>query len=299
MLQPLQPGATIGVIAPAFKSFTKPDLDRLTAILNEAGYNVIYGKSVNAEYGYLAGDDNLRANDVMEMFKNPEIAAILCIKGGYGAMRILDKLDYEIIKQNPKMVIGYSDITALQNAIYAKTSNVSIHGLVGISLLSKTIDDNSKEYFFKLLKGQELPSKPDKIDCEGVLIGGNLSLVSSLIGTPYMSDFKGKILMLEDVGEEPYAVDRMLTQLRLAGVFDQINGLILGHYTDCNPSESKKDCQTVEEVLDDFVKDIKVPVIRHYPFGHSYPFLSLPIGAYVYLDVRKNMVWWDQKTIFK
>ena len=154
MLQPLQPGATIGVIAPAFKSFTKPDLDRLTAILNEAGYNVIYGKSVNAEYGYLAGDDNLRANDVMKMFKNPEIAAILCIKGGYGAMRILDKLDYEIIKQNPKMVIGYSDITALQNAIYAKTSNVSIHGLVGISLLSKTIDDNSKEYFFNLLKGR-------------------------------------------------------------------------------------------------------------------------------------------------
>jgi muramoyltetrapeptide carboxypeptidase len=91
----------------------------------------------------------------------------------------------------------------------------------------------------------------------------------------------------------------MLTQLRLAGVFDQISGLILGHYTDCNPSESKKDCQTVEEVLDDFVKDIKVPVIRHYPFGHSYPFLSLPIGAYVYLDVCKNMVWWDQTTIFK
>ncbi|MFA7366833.1 MAG: LD-carboxypeptidase [Bacilli bacterium] len=293
----LKPGDTIGFLIPSSK-FNMDDsrIKNLEKYLNDFGLKIKYGKTCSSSYGYLAGTDQERISDIEEMFSDPNISAIVCMKGGYGAGRIVDKIDYEIIKNNPKLFIGFSDITIFLNCIYQKTSIPTIHGLVGIFLGHPNIDSFSvndfKTLLFENTKGRILKNPNDNCKTlvggvsEGVLVGGNIMLVTNLIGSDYDIDMTDKILFLEEVNEKPYSIDRMLCQLRLSKRFEQLKGIIFGHFTNCTNEEGF----TTDEVIEQYCQDLKIPVITHFASGHEFPFINLPIGVKVRLDAdNKNI----------
>lgn len=300
----LQRGDTVAVIAPA-NSLTRYDIERFEsgiAALEEQGLKVIYREDIRERvYGALAGKDHVRAEEFMQMITNPDVKAIFTIAGGYGSMRILNHIDWDAVKQNPKIFAGFSDNTALHFAINKKTGLPSIHSTGIIFLWGNT---DNRPYAFRHLQALIL-SDPDKnIDlkdwgackknsvhpievqtfragtAEGTLIGGNLSLVSSLIGTPYEPDWNDKILFLEEVGEPLYKVDRMLMQLKLAGTLEKINGLILGRFIRIEAYDEKPD-YTLHVVFNDIMGEYDYPVIYDFPAGHIADNLPLPIGTRV------------------
>lgn len=292
----LQPGGTIGIIAPA--SPTDPvEQEMALGILTDFGYRVKLGRSLCKRYGYLAGRDEIRAKDINEMFADPEVDAVFCMRGGYGTPRILDRIDYEIIKENPKIFVGYSDITALHVAIYKKTGLVTFHGPM-VFELAKRFDALSWSTLFGNL------TNPDPVggyisslgncqytivkgEAEGKLIGGNLSLLAALIGTPYEVDTKDKILFIEEVEEEPYRIDRMLTQLRLAGKLQQAKGIIITECTNCEAADEEKSL-TVKQVLEDILKPLGIPAYYGLKVGHTAVNLTLPIGVHVKMNAEKR-----------
>ena len=228
----LKPGDTIGLVAPG-SFITENELKESVQNLEELGFKVAYSKNILARSGYLGGTDKQRADDVNNMFERKDINGIFCARGGYGCARILPILDYGKIEKNPKVIIGYSDITALLYGIYSQTGLVCYHGPVGISTFNEFSVYNMENVLMQPSASFAMISKPDKEDDElykiypirsgiakGELVGGNLSIVVSLIGTKYDIDTTGKIVFLEDVGEEPYRIDRMLTQMIEAGKFD-------------------------------------------------------------------------------
>ncbi len=286
-------GDLIGLAAPG--SFISEDeLQQSIKNLEEMGFRVYYTKRILNRTGYLGGSDVDRADDLNEMFADKNISAIMCARGGYGCARILPLLDYDLIKKNPKIIIGYSDITSLLYGIYARTGLVGFHGPVGIS----TFNDYSKEYFEKVLMYPTnnvtfYNAKEDDSDnvykvktiksgkASGKLVGGNLSIVVSMIGTPYDIDTKDKIIFLEEIGEEPYRIDRMLTQLIQTGKFATANGIALGVFRRCEakPSDSGiTNSFTLEEVLFDRLSGLNIPVVYGMSFGHITNKITLPIG---------------------
>ena len=298
--KPLKKGDTIGLIGPSSPTpieRIKPTIDSL----KDLGFNVVVGESCYGTYGYLSGDDALRAKDINEMFKNKYIDGIWCIRGGYGTPRILDKLDYDTIRENPKVFIGYSDITALHIAINQKCNLVTYHGPMASTEVFYKLDDFTKDYLYKNIMRDEnigLIKNPEGIDietlvpgkCEGMITGGNLALISSLIGTPYEIDTVGKILFIEDIGEEPYRIDRMLTQLRLSGKLDDAVGFILGNFNDCEPEEREKSL-TLKDVFNDIILPLKKPTISNLMVGHCNPMITLPYGVKARLDADKKEVF--------
>lgn len=293
--RPLQKGDTIAFISPASKP---ADMNRIVLAktrFESFGYKVKLGSNLSKERGYLAGTDDERIEDITAMFGDPEVNAILCVRGGYGSGRLLDRLPYDLIKANPKIFCGYSDITAMHNAIYAKTGLVTFAGPMAAVDWYNTPDEYSAKVFFDLLAnphenytyqypaGHEVISKHGG-KASGKLFGGNLALVLSILGTPYLPDLDGCILYLEDVGEEPYRVDRMLNQLRLAGIFDKMSGLIIGQFTDCEVDHSVKKSITLDEVFSDYLTPIKKPVLFNFPHGHVTQNATLPHGVEVLLD---------------
>ncbi|SKA86537.1 muramoyltetrapeptide carboxypeptidase [Caloramator quimbayensis] len=285
MIKPdrLKKGDKIGVVAPASPVFEKDKIDMGVKMLKEQGFDVVLGDSCFKKYGFLAGNDYIRAKDINDFFKNDEIDAIICLRGGYGSIRILDMIDYETIKNNPKIFCGYSDITAFHLAIYKYTSLITFHGPMicdiaefdeftiksFIDCLSGNIND--KSYSLGILRGK------DK-DVEGRIFGGNLSLICSLIGTPYENNYENKILFIEDIGEEPYKVDRMLNHLRLRGVFENIKAIILGQFTDCSPKDEEKSL-SLNIVFEDFFSNIKVPVYYGLLAGHDKNKITIPLNT--------------------
>lgn len=226
MIKPkrLKLGDTIGVVAPASPT-TEEKLERVYRKLMQMGFNVVMGRSCFSKRGYLAGDDKTRAEDINKMFKNTEVDGIICLRGGYGSLRILDLLDYELIRTNPKVFVGYSDITALHIAINQISELVTFHGPMAANLIEDTCNFTLESLYNFILNEDFKPSIENLSRelvainggiAEGQIIGGNLSLIASTIGTPYEINTKGKILFIEEIGEEPYRIDRMLTQLRLS-----------------------------------------------------------------------------------
>lgn len=279
--QPLKPGDTIGVISPSSPLRDKP-LDIAIHFLREAGFNVKFGEHCNDENRFLAGTDVNRAKDVMAFFKDPDISAIIASRGGQGSQRLLPLLDYDTILNNPKILVGFSDTTALQLGLLKKTGLISYTGYtmtVPINpLLERTLFACLADEPFSVQGGEFV--HPGKI--KGELIGGNLSLLTSLMGTPYQPDFKERILLIEDVSVEPFNVDRMLSHLHLAGVFTQVSGVILGQFENCiskDPNEG-----TIDEVIDDWISYFKVPCIKNFPYSHGLGNCVLPIGSQVILD---------------
>ena len=288
----LKLGDTIGLVTPA-SPITESQLDKTVQNIEGLGFKVEFNrKRVLARNGYLAGSDLVRADEINLMFDNPDIDGIWCIRGGYGVARILDMLNYKVIRKNPKVLIGYSDITALHQAIYKKTGLVSFHGPVGAS----TFTDYTKKHvrniimnpqdIYKIEYSKENENKENDIFypytiaegiAEGELIGGNLTLLASLLGTNYDVDYDGKLVFLEDVGEKPYRIDRMLTQMLLAGKFKKVKGIILGVFYNCEANEGD-DSLTLKDMLIDRFQYLNVPVIYGMSFGHIDNQFTLPLG---------------------
>lgn len=302
MVKKLSKGDTIGLINPAFKN--PPEVfekyQKMIKYLEDEGYKLKFGKTFTLYDGYLAGTDEERVKDIEEMFLDKEVKAIICMRGGYGASRIVDKINYDIIKNNPKIFCGFSDVTVLLNSIYQKTNIPTLHGLVSLFLGGNSIDDFSYQDFKKALnesfKGRELQNPNDK--CQTLiggkvtahLVGGNLSLLATLCGSEYEVDFTDKIVLIEEVEEEPYQIDRYLSCLRLRGMLSKAKGFVFGYFTDCKPSEGRKDTQTYLDIIKDYVLELGKPTIYDFACGHSFPFVNLPIGLKVTLDADKKII---------
>lgn len=286
----LVPGDIIGMVAPASPSDPEK-VERAIKSMNRMGYRVKPGKSVYSSRGYFAGEDKLRADDINRMFADHEVSAVFCLRGGYGSQRILDMLDYELIGNNPKIFMGFSDITALLNAIYQECGLITFHGPMGGDFAGG-LGKHTKVALKKALesidpigevRNPEMPEVVSDGRAKGILVGGNLSVVVASLGTPYEIDTRDRILLLEDVGEEPYRIDRMLNQLRLAGKLEDAAGIVLGDWSNSEPKEPGKSL-SLEEVLLDVFSNIGKPVLKGYKIGHCKPNITVPIGAEASID---------------
>lgn len=293
----LRPGDLIGVVAPA--SPMKHDrLENGIRYLEQLGYKVKLGKFVYEEHGYLAGRDQERAADLNRMFRDRRVKAIFCIRGGYGTPRLLSQLDYDAIRAHPKIFVGYSDITALQFAMLRHAGLVTFSGPMVASEMGKGIDPFTEENFWRLLtrpeplgdlvrpaNGQYQVITPGKIS--GPLFGGCLSLVTCLIGTPHFPRHQASVFFMEEIGEAPYRIDRMLTQLREAGILQRLGGFVLGQMTDCVPTDNEPS-QTLDDLMNDFIKPLKIPALAGLDYGHVDVKYTLPFGVRVELNVRRD-----------
>ena len=298
MFKSITRGSTIGVVAPAWIAQQEP-LHKGISYLEKRGYKVKLGRYLDKKYGYFAGTDIERSADIQMMFADPEVSLIFCTRGGSGGLRLLDHLDFNIIGKNPKPLVGYSDVTTLQLALWKKCGLPSFSGPMVAVEMGKGIDPFTEKQFWGLLRNRRpeylYTFKNTTVEvfrngkATGTLLGGCLSLVSHLLGTPYSPDYSGAVLFLEDIGEKPYRIDRYLAHLKQAGVFDQINALILGDFIDCE-SEKNERSFTVSEIFHDYFNDALFPVVQNFPYGHGDIKMTMPIGVSATLDtVRKQI----------
>ncbi|MFJ8263513.1 LD-carboxypeptidase [Rummeliibacillus sp. NPDC094406] len=293
----LQPGDTIGIIAPSSPPNLK-SLEHSLDFLQKLGLNYKFGESLFQVNGYLAGSDDERLNDLHQMFADPSIAGIICACGGYGAARYTDRINFDLIAHNPKVFWGYSDITFLHTAIGRYSDFITFHGpMLGSDVGKDSFKEKSAKMFEQLFEPTVLQYdesfasiemfRPGQ--CQGELTGGNLSLLSNGIGTKYEVDTKGKILIIEDIDEEPYRVDCMLNQLRQAGKFDNVAGVIIADFSHAEPAKRKVSL-TLDEVFEHYFGKLSVPIVKDVKIGHCQPHFAVPLGANAFLDA-------DEKTI--
>ncbi|SIS70759.1 muramoyltetrapeptide carboxypeptidase [Belliella pelovolcani] len=291
-------GDTVGLISPSAATAERIQFMFAQEALEALGFKVKLGTNLKNRRGHLAGTDEERAADLNGMFADPEVKAIICIRGGSGAARILPLIDYELIKKNPKPILGYSDITALHNAIHAKTGLITFHGPNGtgswnnfnVAQFDQIFFDKSLPTFEnEISKGDDLVIKNNRTitmqsgTVAGKILGGNLTVLTALSGTPYLPDFKDAILFLEDIGEDPYKIDRMMSTLKLNGTLDQIKGFVFGQCTDCTPSGGYGSL-TLDDVLDDYILPLGIPAYKGAMIGHIPKQFIIPVGAQVRLD---------------
>lgn len=299
----LNKGDTIGIIAPSSpyrplcKESLNYELDNIKKTIENFGYKVKMGNTCYLSYkGYLAGTDEDRVKDIETMFEDKNIDAILCLKGGYGTPRILDKINYDIIKNNPKIFIGYSDITALHIAFNQICNLVTFHGIMAATV--SNWDEFTYNSFMDIVNSKEsleLKNPEDeelytlvKGSTNGIIIGGNLSLIASTIGTSYEIDVKDKILFIEEIGESIYKIDRMLTQLELSGKFNDCKGIIFGDFEDCN-KERVEDYDLYDLLLNK-IKKYNKPCVYNLQSGHCKPMISMPLGVNCELDATNKKI---------
>ncbi len=263
--------------------------------MQENGFKTRLFLSPKLKYGYLSGPDEVRARLLNRAFADQSVDAILCARGGYGSLRILDKIDYHAIRKNPKIFVGFSDITALHLAIYKKTGLCTFHGPMAADFGTPY----NRQYLVQILSSKR-PFGPVKFPkghkpkflrpgkASGPLLGGNLSLIAKLCGTPLMPSFKGAILFLEDIGEYPHRIDGYFAQLRLAGVFEQICGLILAEFTKSNVPKNSTFTLPLNTIFAEYFGRAPYPVALNFPFGHSRNKFTLPLGIRVTLDSQKQ-----------
>lgn len=287
----LKKGDTIGIISPSSPP-NKDQLKRSLTFLEELGLSYQMGQSVENEYGYLAGTDEERLADLHAMFADPNIAGIICAGGGYGAARYADKIDFQLITENPKVFWGYSDITFLHTGMNLYSDIVTFHGPMLASDVGKDkFSDLSRKMFQQLFEPMELHyteaitplTALSSGVARGELTGGNLSLMASGIGTRYEVDTKGKILLIEDIGEEPYRIDGMLNQLRQAGKLDDAVGFVIGDFKDAEPKK-REESLSLDEVLDHYIGGLGKPAVKGFKIGHCEPHFAVPLGAEAQLD---------------
>jgi muramoyltetrapeptide carboxypeptidase len=293
----LKSGDTIAITSPAGAVWDATQVETFRTILKGFGFNVVLGKTLAEKYGYFAGSDDLRAAELNGFFADKTIKGIFCMKGGWGCARILDKLDYVLIQKNPKVIIGFSDITALLLAITVKTGLVTFHGPVGNSgwnawtsgVFKSVVMDTEGLPLFSNPAGEEpfVTVTPGK--ASGELMGGNLTVLTSLMGSQYLPDWKNKILFLEEVKEEPYSIDRMLTQLKLCGVLDVISGFVFGKCAKCLAEEPQK-AFTFHEVILQHIKPLGIPAFYGAMIGHIEHKLTVPLGVLATLDATNGSI---------
>lgn len=294
--QRIKKGDTVGIIAPASPP-NKENLQRSFAFLEELGLKIKLGNHVYEEYGYLAGIDEKRLADLHEMFADPEVKAIICAGGGYGTGRIALQINYDLIKKNPKIFWGYSDITFLHTAIRQQTGLVTFHGPMLASDIGKEdVHPLSKECFKQLFEPvlvqytEEVSPLETLVDgsVTGEITGGNLTLIASTIGTQFEIDTKGKLLLIEDINEEPRSIDRMLNQLYMAGKLTDAAGFIIGDFHNCVPERELS--LTLEEVLEHYMLLANKPALKGFNIGHCSPHISIPLGGKAVLDTHSKQL---------
>jgi muramoyltetrapeptide carboxypeptidase len=293
----LRKGDTIGLVTPASPVADSARIERGVRYLETLGYRVEVGKNVGRVHGYLAGTDDERLDDLHGFFADKRIAAIIALRGGYGTPRLLDRLDYRMIGRHPKILAGFSDITGLQLAIWKRCGLVTFHGPMAAVEMTDAIDPFTEEMFWGVVStakkfGRVAFADSDRIATlspgrgEGTLIGGNLSLFVSMLGTRYAPSLAASVLFLEEIAEEPYRVDRMLTQLRNAGAFTKSRAILTGQFVDCVPSNPSKPSLSVDDVLADCARQAEQPFLSNLPFGHVPHKMTLPVGIHVRVDTR-------------
>lgn len=291
----LNKGDVIGFISPSSPVENPDKINRAVNYFEKCGYRVELSENLNKQCGYLAGTDEERIDDIHEMFRNKNIKAIMAVRGGYGASRLLRKLDYSLIKRNPKIFCGYSDITVLQNAIYNKTGLITFAGPMPAVDFWSEADSYTEEVFWDMLTEVRVPSVklPEgerlysltKGKTQGRIIGGNLSLFDSLPGTKFIPSPEGNILFLEEVSESPYRIDRMLAHLLNSNYLEKISGILLGGFTDCIEHDLDKKSLNLGEVIQNFFhKETDKPAVYNFSHGHLVKNATLPIGIMVEID---------------
>jgi muramoyltetrapeptide carboxypeptidase len=303
----LAAGDTAGLVAPANATFESAELQIAKESLEALGLKVRIGSHLLDRHGYLAGQDKDRAADINAFFADPSIRAVLPIRGGWGSSRVLPYLDFDVIRRNPKVIVGYSDISALLLAIHAKTGLVTFHGPNGMGRW----DAFSLDYFKRVLMQGESVAFENPHDlsdrnaltqtdnrtltitpgrARGPLLGGNLTVLTTIIGSPYLPAWDGAILFCEDVGEEYYRVDRMLTQLKLAGVLSKIAGFVFGTCSECGPGDGNFGALTLEEIFADHIKPLGIPAWSGAMIGHGMPQWTLAEGIDVEIDAAAGTI---------
>ena len=305
----LKEGDMIGLVTPA-APIKKEQLEDTVEKLEKMGFKTYYKDSVLDQYGYFAGTDEERADELMHMFTNKEVDAILCVRGGYGAIRILDLLDYNLIKQNPKVFMGYSDITALITSIYENTGLVTFHGPVGISSFREFTFDSFQrvvmnpkrqyKYTYKRVEGTDDNPEFDRYTinggkAEGELIGGNLSVLDSMIGSKFEADFENKIVYLEEIEEKTYRVDKMLTHLVQATNLSKAAGIVMGVFSDCNINDEPR--LSLKEAISDIIKPLNIPTSYGLSFGHIRLIITIPTGIRAKMNADKNTLKLLEKAV--
>lgn len=290
MLYPriLKRGDRVGLIAPAgpVKSAT---MDKVLKTVEDMGLVPVEGRSARAKEGFLAGNDFLRAADINSMFKDCTISGIFCLRGGYGSQRLIDKIDWKAVKANPKIFTGYSDITVLLAYINKHCGFITFHGpMLASELYKESLDSYSfmslKNNIFKQFSG-EFENPPSEELCpfiegeaQGILTGGNLSMITSSIGTPYEIDINDKILFLEEVDEEPYKIDKMMNQLKNSGGLSKVSGFLIGYFI-MRKSYNGDYYKEVMEILRHYIAPLGKPVVSNLCCGHKLPSATLALGA--------------------
>src|SRR5690554_3576389 len=300
--KPLNKGDVVGIISPSAAMADEMQFQFAREAMEALGFKVVMGQHVAGRRGHLAGTDAGRADDLNQMFAHEDVKGIICLRGGSGAARILPLIDYENIKRNPKPLLGYSDITALHQAIYTQTGLITFHGPNGSGSWNSFNASQFRRMFFdqelikfenEVVKGDDLVIKQNRTQtitpgiAEGVIVGGNLTVLTALAGSPYLPDFQDKILFLEDVEESPYRIDRMMSTLQLMGALDKIKGFIFGQCTDCDPSGGYGSL-TLNQILEDFILPLKIPAYRGAMIGHVPKQFIVPIGARVSMDATRG-----------
>lgn len=295
---PLDRGDTVALVSPSSATDERLSLQLAQEAMQALGFVVRTGEHYAARWGHLAGSDAERAGDLNAMFADKQVKAIVCVRGGSGAARLLPLLDYELIRANPKVLLGYSDITALHCAIQARTGLVTFHGPIGSGSWNRFNVDQFERVFFgrELMHyrntreaGDELVPRRNRTvtiaagRARGELVGGNLAVLTALAGSPYLPDFTGKILFLEDVAEAPYRVDRMFSTLKLMGALDRIAGFIFGECTDCKPGDGYGSL-TLDQIFADYIAPLGIPAYRGAMIGHIREQFIVPVGGRVEMD---------------
>ncbi len=302
----LKPGDVVGLVTPG-SYITEKELEEAKKNIRSLNLIPYHTSNVLSKDGYLAGSDKQRAEDINHMFKNPDVKCIWAVRGGYGCTRILDLIDYDLIRRNPKAIIGYSDITALLYAVFSQTGLICFHGPVGISTFDEFSVHNLKPLLFSDVKGLKIKQYKNSETtvirsgkAVGRLVGGNLSLMVSLIGTKFDIESKDKIIFIEEINEEPYRIDRMLTQMIQAGKFEGAKGIALGNFQKCEIKENDPEFEssfTLKEVLYDRLFGLGIPVVYGLSFGHISNKITLPFGAKAELDVNNNTIKLLENTV--
>lgn len=308
-LPPIKParlsaGDTVGLVAPANATFVSADLQIAVESLEALGFKVAIGRHLRDRHGYLAGQDRDRAADINAFFADRGIRAVLPIRGGWGSSRVLPYLDFDVIRRNPKVLLGYSDISALLLGIHARTGLVTFHGPNGMGRW----DAFSVEGFRRLLmQGEALTfENPRTLSdrnaltpvehrtqritggrARGRLLGGNLTVLTTIVGSPYLPDWDGAIFFCEDIGENHYRVDRMLTQLKLAGILERLAGFVFGTCAECGPGDDAYGALTLEEIFADHIRPLGIPAWSGAMIGHSMPQWTLAQGIEVEIDADR------------
>ena len=300
---PLHPGDKIGLIAPSSLPSDMDDLERGVAYLEAQGYEVVRGRTQYEPQGYLSGSDAARLDELNRFLRSDEVQALFCVRGGYGVLRLLAEMDYEAARARPKLLAGYSDITALQMALYHRAGWPAISGLMVASDFAGheghdgRPDPATERLFWTLCEGAApdpllgpadealQPERPG--EAEGVLLGGNLSMLAKLVGTPYLPPLDGAILFVEEIGEAPYRIDGLLAQLRLAGVLEQLSGLVYGQFTGWE-EEADDPTLPLDEVLAEYAGAVDGPVASGLVYGHIDEKCALPLGVPARLSVTED-----------